>query len=170
VGQQRGEPGVFDAGEFPLAAVGGRPFEGFSVGQTFEHHWGRTFVAADNVIFSTATCTWNPLYLNSEYARSQGHPDVVVNPMLVLCMVCGLSVEDLSERGGAMLGLDECRFHTPVYPGDTIRAQSRVVSCRDSGSDPRMGIVSWHTTAFNQRGVLVVDYRRANFIPKELSA
>ncbi|MBO0730310.1 MAG: MaoC family dehydratase N-terminal domain-containing protein, partial [Acidimicrobiaceae bacterium] len=114
-------PGV-DAATFPLIPHG-HHFEDFEVGQVFDHHWGRTFTAGDNALFSTAMCTWLPMYLNVEFARAHGHPDVVVNPMLVLCTVVGLSVEDLSEAGGPFLGLDGCTFHRPVHPGDTLTAR-----------------------------------------------
>ena len=41
---------------------------------------------------------FNPIYFNREYAKSMGYRDVVVNHMLVMNVVFGLSVEDLSER------------------------------------------------------------------------
>ena len=88
-----------DFSTFPIVVKGNR-FADFEVGQVLRHHWGRTITEADNVVYSTSMCTWNPLYLNIEYARSVGHPTIVVNPMLVLCMTVGLSVEDLSEMGG----------------------------------------------------------------------
>src|SRR5207249_3473765 len=142
----------------------GRAFEDFHEGQVFPHHWGRTLTAGDNALFTTATLAFNPLYLNAEYARAHGHPDVVVNPMLVLCTVLGLSVEDLSEGGGPFLGVDACTFHAPVYPGDTITARSTVVDKRTSESRKATGIVTWHTEARNQRGELVVDFRRTNLV------
>ena len=86
--------------------------------------------------------------------------------MLVLCTVVGLSVEDLSEAGGPFLGVDDCDFHAPVYPGDTLTAESTVVSARESGSRPGFGIVTWHTEGRNQRGEIVVDYKRTNLVAK----
>lgn len=140
------------------------------VGKKFEHHWGRTITAGDNALFSTATCNWNPMYLNAEFAGAHGHPDFVVNPMLVLCTVAGLSVEDLSEAGGPFLGVDEVVFRHPVYPGDTLTARSTVVSARESESRPGFGVVTWHTEGFNQRGELVIDYKRTNLVAKSRGA
>ncbi|GAA4548676.1 MaoC family dehydratase [Pseudonocardia xishanensis] len=152
-----------DFDSFPLV-VKGRKFEDFTVGQKIPHHWGRTLTEADNAIFSSATCAWIPLYLNAEYARGRGLRDVVVNPMLVLCTVVGLSVEDLSESGGPFLGVDDCRFGVPVHPGDTLVARSEVVDKRTSSSRPGVGIVTWHTEAHNQRGELVVELQRTNLV------
>jgi len=156
----------FDPKSFPVARKG-RYYDDFEVGQVLEHHWGRTLTAADNVAFSTATCHWSPMYLNAEFARAHGHPDAIVNPMLVLCTAVGLSVEDLSEAGGPFLGVDGCRFHRPVFPGDTLTARSTVIDKRESASRAGTGIVTWHTEAHNQRGELVVDYRRTNLVAKE---
>jgi itaconyl-CoA hydratase len=156
---------AFDPAGFPLMRKG-RRYEDFSVGQVLAHHWGRTITDGDNALFSTATCNWNPLHLNAEYARVHGHPDVVVNPMLVLCTVVGLSVEDLSEGGGPFLGVDDCRFHVPVHPGDTLTATSEVVEARESTSRPGAGIVTWRTEGRNQRGELVVELTRTNLVAK----
>lgn len=152
----------FDRESFGSVARG-TAFEDFQVGQVFVHHWGRTLTAADNALFSTAMCCWLPLYLNVPYAVAHGHRDAVLHPMLVLCTVVGLSVEDLSEHGGAFLGLDDCTFHRPLYPGDTVTARSTVTATRPSNSRPG-GIVSWHTEGHDQRGELVVDFVRTNLV------
>ncbi len=154
-----------DLDSFPVVRKGNQ-FEEFTVGGEFTHHWGRTLTAGDNAVFSTATCNWNPMHLNAEYARAHGHPDVVLNPMLVLCTVVGLSVEDLSESGGPFLGMEDVTFHRPVHPDDTLTASSTVVDTRESDSRPNVGIVTWHTEAHNQRGELVLDYRRTNLVAK----
>jgi len=153
----------FDPADFPVVRKGNQ-YEDFAVGQHFDHHWGRTITGGDNALFSTATCNWNPMHLNAEFARAHGHPDVVVNPMLVLCTVLGLSVEDLSEAGGPFLGVEACRFHQPVHPGDTITAMSTVTAKRESKSRPGNGTVTWRTEARNQRGELVVDFERTNLV------
>jgi acyl dehydratase len=152
-----------DLTTFPTVAKGHK-FEDFTVGQLLVHHWGRTITAGDNAVFSTATCNWNPMHLNAEYARAHGHPDVVVNPMLVLCTVVGLSVEDLSEAGGPFLGVEDCTFHRPVHPGDTLTARSTVLAARQSESRRGVGIVTWRAEAHNQRGELVVDFQRTNLV------
>src|SRR5205814_10151039 len=120
---------TFDPSAFRTVRKG-HTYEDFSVGQVFHHHWGRTITAGDNAVFSTATCNWNPMHLNAEFARAHGHSDVVVNPMLVLCTAVGLRVEDLSEAGGPFPGVDDCTFHEPGFPGDTITSKSTVEAVR----------------------------------------
>ncbi|MCP5030657.1 MAG: MaoC family dehydratase [Actinomycetia bacterium] len=155
----------FDPDSFVLARKGNQ-YQDFEMGQVFEHHWGRTISAGDNALFSTATCNWNPMHLNAGFAQAHGHDDVVVNPMLLLCTVVGLSVEDLSEGGGPFLGVNDCTFHRAVHPGDTITARSTVTDMRESKSRPDTGIITWHTEAHNQHSELVLDYHRTNLVAK----
>jgi len=149
----------------------GRLYEDFHVGQTFEHHWGRTIFEADTVLFTTLTLSFNPLYVNRAYARAHGHPDIVVNPQLVFNIVLGLSVEDLSEIGGPFLGVFDLGYDRPVYPGTTIVARSVTKEMRLSESNPANGIVTWQTEGFNDQNERVVGFRRSNLVrlrkPKE---
>lgn len=142
----------------------GNQFEDFEEGQVFHHHWGRTITTSDNTWFSTQTLSFNPLYFNEPYAQSQGHDKMLVNPLLVFNTTFGMSVEDLSEGGGLFLGVDECDFIMDVYVGDTISAQSRVVSKRISKSNQSAGIVTWLTSGHNQRDEKVIEFKRTNFV------
>jgi acyl dehydratase len=144
----------------------GNQYEDFSIGQVFEHHWGRTINESDNSLFSSLTLSYNPAYFNAEFAGAHGHPGILVNPNLVFLTVFGLSVQDLSEAGGLFLGVEELTFRQSVYPGDTLTARSTVVDMRESESRPNVGIVTWHTEGFNQRDERVIDFRRSNFVSK----
>jgi acyl dehydratase len=154
-----------DFSEFPTIPKGNQ-FEDFREGQVFEHHWGRTLTESDATLFSTLALRFNPIYFNREYARAHAHADLVIDPLLVLCTVVGLSVEDLSEAGGPFLGVNDVEFHRPVHPGDTLDARSTVVSARESGKRPRFGIVTWRTEGHNQHEELVVSYERTNLVAR----
>jgi acyl dehydratase len=154
-----------DFSGFPLRPKG-HLFEDFAEGQVFEHHWGRTLNEGDATLFASVALRYTPLYFNAEYARAHDHPGVVVDPLLVLCTVMGLSVEDLSEAGGPFLGVEAVEFHRPVYPGDTLTAHSTVVSRRESEKRPEFGVVTWRTRGSNQKGEVVVSYRRSNLVAR----
>jgi itaconyl-CoA hydratase len=142
----------------------GRLYQDFHVGQVFEHHWGRTVLEADTVLFTTLTLSFNPLYVNRAYAKAHGHPDLVVNPQLVFNIVLGLSVEDCSEIGGPFLGVFDLTYDRPVYPGTTITARSVTTDARLSDSNPANGIVTWHTEGFDEEGRRLVAFRRSNLV------
>ncbi|HEY2707243.1 MAG TPA: MaoC/PaaZ C-terminal domain-containing protein [Caulobacteraceae bacterium] len=102
----------------------GRLYEDFAVGEVRQHHWGRTIALSDTLLFTTLTLSFNPLYSNRVYAEAHGHPDIVVNPLLVFNTVLGMSVEDNSEIGGPFVGVGALTYRQPVYPGDTLTARS----------------------------------------------
>lgn len=144
----------------------GTAFEDHVVGRQFEHHWGRTLHASDNISFSTQTLAFNPVHFNREAAVAAGHPDEVVNPLLVFAVVFGLSVEDLSETGGPFLGAKDITYLREVYPGETLYASSTVVDARSSGSRPDTGIVTWHTVGRVSSGETVIEFHRTNLVRK----
>lgn len=137
-------------------------YEDFYVGQTFEHHWGRTLSASESTTFSTMTMNFCPMYFNAQYAAHLGYEGVVINPLLVFATVLGMSVEDLSEAGGPFLGIEDLEFERPVYGGDTVWASSETLACRRSDSKPGWGIVTWHTRGLNQDGEQILTFQRTN--------
>ncbi|MDP3857964.1 MAG: MaoC family dehydratase [Stagnimonas sp.] len=141
----------------------GIPYEGFSAGQKFNHHWGRTITESDNLLFSTLTLSFVPLYFNRAYARAHGHPDIVINPQLIFNVTLGLSVEDCSEGlGGPFLGVYDLVYHRHAYPGVTLTASSTTIETRHSASNPANGIVTWVTEGHDQDGNLLISFRRSN--------
>ena len=150
-----------------------RYFDEFEVGQELEHHWGRTLTESDNLTFTTATLGFNPLYFNELYAQEQGHPRCVLNPYLLLLTTIGLSVQDLSEAGGAFLGIGRVRFAGPAYPGETLIARSTVLAARASASRPGFGIVTWRTVGAIRTGDgerEAVELERSNLLPTRATA
>ena len=146
--------------------VRGHFFEDFQIGHTFKHHWGRTINEGDNSLFSTVTLNYWPAALNHEYAQSVGYAGCVVHPLLVMNVVFGLSVEDLSEQAIAHLGYFKMKYGVPVYPGDTITSESAVLEKRESESRPGFGIVRFKTVGRNQKGEIVLEYERPVLIKK----
>lgn len=144
----------------------GRYYEDFEIGQEIKHHWGRTILESDNVTFSSLCLSYHPAYHNRQYAHSTGHDDLVVNPMLLFLIVFGMSVEDLSEIGGAFLGVDRLTFRRDLVVGDTVTARSTVMAMRESRGRAAQGIVTWLTTGYDQNGELVIEFERTNLISK----
>ncbi|HJZ87427.1 MAG TPA: MaoC family dehydratase [Polyangia bacterium] len=147
----------------------GRYFEDFEVGAVYRHHWGRTITEGENALFSTWTMNVNPIHFNREHARALGYETTPVNQMLVMNVVFGLSVEDLSEKAIAHLGYWKMRFGKPVFPGDTLFSESEVLGKRPSESKDDRGIVHVRTRGYNQREELVIEYERRILVKKRAS-
>jgi acyl dehydratase len=75
-------------------------------------------------------------------------------------------VADTSGRTIANLGFDRVTFERPLYPGDSLYAESEVLDLRESASKPDRGIVHVETRGFNQRGERVIVLQRKFLAPK----
>jgi acyl dehydratase len=103
-----------------------------------------------------------PLHLDESFAATTEFGTRVVNSLLTLSLLIGLSVYETTHGTTvANLGFEETTFPAPVFQGDSIRAQTEVVSKRLSSSRPTQGIVVFEHRAFNQHGALVATCKRA---------
>ena len=145
----------------------GRYLEDFNIGDIYEHRPGRTLTESDNTWFTLLTMNQHPLHFDIEYASKSEFGKTLVNSCLTLSIVAGMSVSDISQKTIANLGWDKIKLTAPVYVGDTLYAESVVLSKRESKSRPTQGIVSVRTTGFNQDGKEVISYERTMLIPKK---
>ena len=145
----------------------GRYLEDFTIGDVYEHRPGRTITESDNTWFTLLTMNQHPLHFDAEYASKSEFGKPLVNSCLTLSIVAGMSVSDISQKTIANLGWDKIKLTSPVFVGDTLYAESIVLSKRESKSRPNQGIVSVSTTGCNQDGTEVISYERTMLIPKQ---
>lgn len=143
----------------------GRFFEDFTVGDTYRSRLGRTVTETDNTQFTLITNNTNQIHFNAHYAARTEFGKPVVNSALTLSIVAGLAVTDVSENGFA-LGWDYIKLPHPVFAGDTLYAETEVVSVRESRSRTDQGIVKVRTTGINQDGVAVIEFERSVMVWK----
>ncbi len=144
----------------------GRHLEDFKVGDVYEHRPGRTISEADNTWFTLLTMNTHPLHFDAAYSAQTEFGRPLVNSCLTLAMVTGMSVSDLSQKATANLGWDKVRLAAPVFPGDTIYAESEVLEVRESKSRPTQGIVTVRTTGKKADGTVFMTYERSILVPK----
>ncbi|MGH8328652.1 MAG: MaoC family dehydratase [Steroidobacteraceae bacterium] len=144
----------------------GRYYEDFVVGDVYEHRPGRTITDADNVWFTLLTMNTHPAHFDYEFAKKTefGKP-IVCSPLTVALMV-GMSVSDVSQKAVANLGWDSIKLTQPLFPGDTLYAESEVLDKRESRSRPEQGVVTVKTTGKNQHGEIVCTFNRTMLIWK----
>ena len=137
-------------------------FEEFEFGVRYRHRPGRTFGEADNTLFSTLTMNSQALHLDAAWSERQPFGQRLINSMMTLATLVGLSVEQLTQGTiVANLGFGEVRFPAPMYHGDTLYAETHLISKRPSGSRPGEGIVTVEHTGRNQDDVVTVSAIRA---------
>ncbi len=144
----------------------GRYFEDFRVGDVYEHRPGRTLNEADNTWFTLLTMNNHPLHFDAAYAAKSEFGKPLVNSTLTLAMVTGMSVSDVSQKAVGNLGWTDIRLTAPVFVGDTIYAESEVLSKRESKSRPNQGIVQVKTTGSKADGTVFMTFERTVLVPK----
>jgi acyl dehydratase len=136
-------------------------YEELEVGATYRHSPGRTISEADNAWFSALTMNQQALHVDEVFAGEQEFGGRLVNSMMTLAMVVGLSVNQLTQGTlVANLGFESVRFPAPLFHGDTLRAETVVTAKRESKSRSGQGVVTLQHTGLNQHGDVVVDATR----------
>lgn len=144
----------------------GRYYEDFTVGDVYEHRPGRTITDHDNVQFTLMTMNTHPAHFDYEFAsRTEFGKPLVCSPLTVALMV-GMSVSDVSQKAVANLGWQDIKLTHPLFPGDTLYAESEVVEKRESKSRPEQGVVTVRSTGKNQHGDVCCTFNRTMLIWK----
>jgi acyl dehydratase len=132
-------------------------FEEMETGTVYEHRPGRTITEADNVLFTTLTMNTQALHLDAAYAAGTSFGERLVNSMLTVSTLVGLSVAQLTQGTiVANLGFTDVRFPHPMRHGDTLYAETLIADARLSASRPGEGVVTFEHTGRNQHGDVVV--------------
>ncbi|MGK9148601.1 MaoC family dehydratase [Plantibacter flavus] len=151
--------------DVPVIEQRGLFFEEFAVGTIYRHRPGRTLTEADNVLFSTLTMNGQSLHLDAAWSAGQPFGERLVNSMLTLSTLVGLSVAQLTEGTiVANLGFTEVAFPHPMHLGDTLYAETLVSAKRLSASRPGEGVVSLAHTGRNQDGDIVATALRSTLV------
>lgn len=141
--------------------MAGLHYEQFEVGQVFVHEIRRTVIDMDNILFSSLTYNPAAIHIDHEYAKTTEFGRPLMNSIFTLGLIVGLSVQD-TTLGTTIgnLGWEEVAFPNPVFAGDTLRAETKVVALRASKSRPTQGIVTFEHRGLNQRNEEICRCRR----------
>lgn len=141
-------------------AMTGLYYEDFTVGETIEHSRRRTVSEADNQQFCDMTMNQQPLHLDSEFAAETQFGERIVNGLYTMSLGVALTIPETTDGTiVANLGYDNVEHPEPVYHGDTLGAESRVTSKRET-SDGERGVVEMHVEVFNQHDDVVCTFDR----------
>jgi acyl dehydratase len=142
-------------------------FEQFEIGQVIQHEIRRTVTDMDNMMFCSLTYNPAAIHIDHDYASKTEFGKPLMNSIFTLGLVIGLSIQDttLGTTVGN-LGMTETVFPKPVFAGDTIRAETRIVEKRESKSRPTQGILTFEHIGLNQRDEIVCKTLRQALMMK----
>jgi itaconyl-CoA hydratase len=144
----------------------GRFYEDFDVGDVFRSRFGRTITETENIWFTCLTMNTNQVHFNEPYAERTRFGRPLLNSTFTLALVTGLSVPDTSENAAANLSWTDIKLPNPVFAGDTLWAESEITGLRESSSNPSVGIVTMRSRGLNQRGEVVIEFKRTFMVYK----
>jgi len=141
--------------------MAGKFYDDLQVGLKIKHSSGRTITEADNVFFNALTMNSQPLHLNEDFSRKTQFGQRIVNGILTLGIVIGITVSDLTEGTIiANLNYETVNHPKPVFHGDTIYVETEVVDMRESRTKNDRGIVMLRHLGKNQNGEIVCEVDR----------
>jgi acyl dehydratase len=122
--------------------------------------YGRYEVTREEVIEFASKYDPQPFHLDDEAASQTYFGRLSASGWHTGSMAMRMVVDNMKANQQAGLGspgIDELRWLKPVYPGDTLRIESEILSKRRSQSRPDMGMFKGRTTVFNQDDVAVMS-------------
>lgn len=137
----------------------GNFFEDFQVGQKIHHATPRTVTVGDVAVYASLYGARHAVTSSEPFAMALGFDSAPVDDFLVFHVVFGKTVPDISLNAVANLGYAECVFQAPVYPGDTLTAESEVIGIKEN-SNGKTGVVYVRSKGFNQHGTCVLSFAR----------
>ena len=139
----------------------GKYFDDLEVGMSINHSLGRTITEMDNVLFNALTMNTQPLHLNEDFANKTQFGQRIVNGILTVGIVIGITVNELTAGTiVANLGYEKVEHPRPVFHGDTIYVETQVLQKRASRSKPDRGIVKLKHLGKNQHEDVICDVKR----------
>jgi len=143
-----------------------RYLEDYTVGQVFKHWPGRTITEFDNTWFTLMTLNTNPLHFDAAYAAKSQHGKCLVNGLLVLSTVVGMSVKDISESAIANLEYESAKHTGPTFAGDTLYSETTVLEITPSKTKSDRGVLYVETRGLNQNGEVILRLKRKVLLPR----
>ncbi|MFN2546988.1 MAG: MaoC family dehydratase [Myxococcales bacterium] len=144
-------------------------YEDLEVGTTIVHPRGRT-VSDEHMLWTNFVLNTAQLHFNQKMCDDSPQTTFngrrVVYGGIVFAFVAGLASEETEENALAQLSYDEGRHLNPVFAGDTLFAESTIVSKTDDVPYKNAGVVKILLRGKNQRGEVVLEITRELVVAK----
>lgn len=119
----------------------GLAFEEFSQGQIFHHRPGITVRQQDNANEALVTLNQAAVHYDEHYASKTEFRRPLVVSTFILQRAVGLGWKTFG-RLKTIRGFSSIRLTAPVFDGDTLYAQTRIIGIADDPDDAECGVVS----------------------------
>lgn len=134
-------------------------FEDLEVGA--QTYFGSYEVTREEVLEFAAKYDPQPFHLSDEEAAKTHFGRLAASGWHTAAMTMAVIARHVvahEQAGLGSPGIDELRWTRPVYPGDTLHVNGKIVDKTPSRSRREMGSFRTHTTVTNQDGVPVMNF------------
>lgn len=131
----------------------------FTVGQ--QAACSKTITETDVVMFAGLSGDFNPIHIDSEYAKNTRFNERIAHGLLTSSLLSQLLGVHLPGKGSVYME-QTIKFKAPVYIGDTIKATATV---QEYIKEKR--IIKLLTECQNQKEVTVLTGTAVMMVPKE---
>ena len=147
-----------------------RYYEDLEVGATYET--GGYTVTKEEIISFATRFDPQPFHVDEEAAQESMFGELVASGLHTLCLSVRLFITEFvqGERGVANMGgigMDDLRWHEPVYPGDTLHLQIEVLAKTPSESRSDRGYVDFRRRVFNDEDAEVMSIISHNIVERD---
>jgi acyl dehydratase len=135
--------------------MGGKFYEDLAIGERFSTS-AHTISQADINRFADLSGDYNPIHLDSEFARHTPFGQPIAHGLLIVSRLSGL-VERSGLHEGTIVALrrmEKIEFINPVFAGDSIHGELAVLDKQDKET---AGLVKFGLKGMNQQRKVVVE-------------
>jgi acyl dehydratase len=132
-------------------------WEDFPVGQSRE--FGHKVVQREETIAFASQFDPQPFHLSDDAAEASLFKRLSASGWHTCAMTMRMMCDDYLLRSSSLgsPGIDELKWHKPVYPGDAIRVRLTVLEARPMNSRPDVGLIRSKWEVLNQDDAVVLS-------------
>ena len=132
-------------------------FEDFEVGTTEE--FGEYLVTEEEILEFASKYDPQAFHLSDEAAKATLFGGLCASGWHTCAIAMRMLVDNMPESNKSLgsPGIDELRWTRPVFPGDTLRVKTTVLSKTNSRSRPDLGSLQMLNEVFIQKNELVMS-------------
>jgi len=142
------------------------PFESIEIGQV--QTFGAYAVTKAEIIEFASKYDPQFFHLDDEAAKQSLFGGLCASGWHTCAMTMSMMVAQMDTRGRSLgsPGLDNLRWHRPVYPGDVLSVTMEVLETVPSKSRPKIGVVVSKVTVTNQQNDPVMSFVSKGIFPR----
>lgn len=126
----------------------GKTYEELNLGD--KESFSKTITETDIVVYAGLTGDFNPLHMNSEYAKKTRFGERIAHGTIALGLIAPVVGMKLPGLGSILLHM-EAKFIAPVKIGDTITAEAEIIEKIEKNKSVRL-----RTRFYNHKGEDVI--------------